>query len=510
MGRIGGQYEKGLFDQLMDVQARLEAMEEEHKKDGRELRRLRTEITRIQKEKETLRKELDEVKEKNSELMERNEELTQKLQLIQEDNERMKRILSNNSTNTSLPPSTEQPGKRANRYNGRKQTGKKIGGQPGHPGKHISKAEVEEKIREGIYEHRIEEIGTPGRAYVTRYRLDLEVRTIATEIRIYADENGKFQISDEMKSEVFYGEKVRAISGYLYSEGVVANDRIGDFINSLSGDSLHISTGSIYGFCMEFSEKCAENREIIENNILNGEIICTDATTVTTDGKQTYIRNFSTEKDVLYVSAEKKTLKSMREMRILKGFSGTLVHDHETALYHFGTRHGECNVHIIRYLKKNSEETGNSWSKKMSEFLQGMNRARKKAIENGDTEFSVDSLERYEQRFDEILFLGREENKLTKGKIAKQEEKALLNRLEAYKANHLLFLHDFKVPFSNNMSEKDLRTCKNRQKMAGGFRTGSGRQMYCDIMSFIATIKRRGLNVLHSISSLLNGTPVLN
>lgn len=35
---------------------------------------------------------------------------------------------------------------------------------------------------------------------------------------------------------------------------------------------------------------------------------------------------------------------------------------HETALYHFGTDHAECNVHLIRYLCKNTEETGHEWS----------------------------------------------------------------------------------------------------------------------------------------------------
>jgi len=55
------------------------------------------------------------------------------------------------------------------------------------------------------------------------------------------------------------------------------------------------------------------------------------------------------------------------------------------------------------------------------------------------------------------------------GKYAKQEEKALLNRLEKYKENHLLFLQNFKVGFDNNICERDLRKCKNRQKIAGGF-----------------------------------------
>ena len=71
-----------------------------------------------------------------------------------------------------------------------------------------------------------------------------------------------------------------------------------------------------------------------------------------------------------------------------------------------------------------------------------------------------------------------------------------MNRLEKYKENHLLFLNDFAVPFSNNMSEKDLRICKNRQKMAGGFRNDKGRQMYCDIMSFVETVKTKEIKYL--------------
>ena len=53
-------------------------------------------------------------------------------------------------------------------------------------------------------------------------------------------------------------------------------------------------------------------------------------------------------------------------------------------------------------------------------------------------------------------------------KYAKQEE-ALLNRLEKYRENHLLFIKRSEVPFDNNISERDLRKVKNRQKMAGGF-----------------------------------------
>lgn len=423
----------------------------------------------------------------------------------------MKRRLSNDSSNSSLPPSRdpEKPTKAPNQYHGRKQTKKRAGAQPGHKGHGLSKAAVEEKIRAGIFDHDIEEIGTRGRAYITRYRLDLDIRTKATEVRIYADENGKFQVPNDLKAEVSYGEKVKAIAAFLYSEGVVSNDRICTFINSLSGDHMRISTGSVYAFCEKFATACQKVCAILEEEILDAYEICTDATTIKTEGKQTYIRNFSTERSVLYYGCNKKDLNTLKELRIFKEFTGFFTHDHETSIYHFGRGHSECNVHLERYLLKNSEETGNRWSHDLGSFLRGMNAGRKAIKRAGGTGFHPLQLKRYSDRYDEIIAIGLEQNKTTKNRIAKKEEKTLLSRLKKYKSNHLLFLYDFQIHYSNNMSEKDLRVCKNRQKMAGGFRTESGRQMYCEIMSFIETVKRRGLNIFQSIINLMNGTPVI-
>lgn len=226
---MGGNYTKGLYNQLMAVMEKLDSMEAEHKKDRKEITALTTEVKYLRKENASLKEEVSVVKKKAEALEEENNMLKKENRLLRDDNERMKRILDNNSTNSSLPPSTDQAGKAPNTYNGRKPSGKKKGAQPGHPGKGLSKAEVEKKIREGVFEHKLEEIGTPGRAYVTRYRLDLSVAAMATEIRIYADDNGKFQIPDKYKADVSYGPVIRAMAAFLYSEGVVANDRICEF-----------------------------------------------------------------------------------------------------------------------------------------------------------------------------------------------------------------------------------------------------------------------------------------
>lgn len=508
---MGGNYEKSTYKQLMEVMAKLDAMDTEHKKDRKEIKSLTSEVTSLRKENAHLREEVKSLKQENAALKEKSDKLEKENTLLRDDNERLKRNANNDSSNSSIPPSRDQnkSPKAPNTYNGRKPTQKKPGAQPGHKGNGLRKADVEEKIRKGYFEHRIKEMGTPGRPYITRYRLDLDIRTVATEIRIYADDNGKFQVPNHLKAEVSYGEKVKAIAAFLYSEGVVANDRICTFINSLSGDTLTLSTGSVYGFCREFSDSCATEYRVIEENLLNAYEICTDATPVKLNGKQTFIRNFSTETDVLYLGCDKKDLPTLGAMRIFKEFTGTFTHDHETALYHFGTGHSECNVHLERYLLKNTEETGNTWSRQLSSFLQGMNHGRNEFKRAGHLEFTQEQLNRYTDRYDEIITKGLEQNKTTKGRFAKKEEKALLNRLKKYKSNHLLFLHDFRIHFSNNMSEKDLRICKNRQKMAGGFRTAAGRKMYCEIMSFIETVKRRGFNIFQSIINLMDGTPVI-
>lgn len=506
---MGGNYEKSVYNQLMEVMDKLNTMEADQKRSRREIKSLTSEVNSLRKENTALREEVCALKEKIHVLEEKNNRLEKENQLLRDDNERMKRKLNNDSSNSSIPPSQERKGKSPNQYNGRRQTGRKAGAQPGHKGHSLTRKEVEEKIRCGLYRHRVEEIGDPAGAYVTRYRLDLEIRPAATEIRIHADENGKFQIPPHLRAEVTYGETIRAIAAFLYSEGVVANDRICTLINSISGDSLGLSTGSVYEFCRKFSAACASQKAVLEEELLNAREICTDATVIKTNGKQSYIRNFSTEKSVVYYSSEKKDLETLERFRILKEFTGTLMHDHETALYHFGTGHGECNVHLGRYLQKNTEETQNRWSWNLRSFLNGMNEARKKRKEAGYRNFEVSKIELYEKRYDELIEQGLKENANTKGRVAKKEEKALLNRLKKYKENHLLFLKDFDIHYSNNMSEKDLRICKNRQKMAGGFRTEAGREMYCDIISCIETIKRRGLNIYQSIIGLMASTPVM-
>ncbi len=145
----------------------------------------------------------------------------------------------------------------------------------------------------------------------------------------------------------------------------------------------------------------------------------------------------------------------------------------------------------------------------MISLLCDMNKTRKKLMGQGITGFSEAGLKEYGKKYRELVIKGRSENKKTSYKYARSDEKTLLNRMEKYMDNHLLFLHDFSVPFENNIPERDLRKAKNRQKMAGGFRKESGHRMYCSILTIIETLKRRNMGIIENIKLLFMGTPAI-
>lgn len=139
----------------------------------------------------------------------------------------------------------------------------------------------------------------------------------------------------------------------------------------------------------------------------------------------------------------------MHKIRFLENYTGILVHNHETALYHFGTDHAECNVHIIRYLRKNTEETKNPWSAQMIVLLCEANTARKLLMVKGEASFLVSQVSEYEKRYVELLEHGREQNRETNLPCAKVDEAKLINRMEKYRHSHLPFLHNFSVSFDD-------------------------------------------------------------
>ena len=109
----------------------------------------------------------------------------------------------------------------------------------------------------------------------------------------------------------------------------------------------------------------------------------------------------------------------------------------------------------------------------------------------------------FERKYDYILLEGE---RLFWGLhprgLAYKALSAMLNRLWNYKDAYMLFICDYKVPYSNNLAERDFRLCKTQQKVSGCFRSWAGVVCFAVLRSFISTTRKRDQPMLPAIQSL--------
>ena len=109
---MGRNYNRDLFKHLEETLAKCDALEQ-----------------KFDAYKQKTEQELFECHARIADLEETVAKKDKQIALLKADNERLKRTLNNNSCNSSLPPSTDQkPSRPANTFNGRTQTGRKVGG----------------------------------------------------------------------------------------------------------------------------------------------------------------------------------------------------------------------------------------------------------------------------------------------------------------------------------------------------------------------------------------------
>lgn len=77
----------------------------------------------------------------------------------------------------------------------------------------------------------------------------------------------------------------------------------------------------------------------------------------------------------------------------------------------------------------------------------------------------------------------------------------LLERLKTFKSETLRFMTDFDMPFTNNLTEHDLRMMKVRMKISRCFRTLDRAQIFASLRSVISTARKQGCNILQILTA---------
>lgn len=465
-------------------------LEKEHakalKRKDREIAALKKRVLEVERQKDQAKETLKEYREK---YYQAGSELEEARGLIQ----KLTAQVNKDFQNSSIPSSSQGPG-RKKIPNGRQKTGRKPGGQPGHKGHRITR----QTPTETTHLPEPEEFANHPDYYPTGdikkrqkiiLKISVEISEMAATIyrnrktgsRVHAD------FPEGYDTDVTYDSSVKAFAFLLANEGNMSAGKIRSILREVSHGKLNLSVATINGFCKEFSEKSASEKQEIINSLMTSPVMNVDFTNSNVNGKSKQVLILASPGTgaALFVARDHKGHQGILGTP-LEHYVGTLVHDHDTTFYRYGLQHQECMHHNIRYtIGSEQNETERKWNQQMHQLLQEMIHYRNHL--SGD--FDADKVKELEDRYDQILELAKKEYEEDPPSDYYREGFNLYRRLVEYRESELLFLHDKSVPSNNSLAERLARVFKRKQKQMMVIRSDKNYECLCDSLSVITTFR---------------------
>lgn len=422
-------------------------------------------------------------------------------------NKKLTAQLNHNYENSSIPSSMSMNRKKIS--NSREKTGRKQGAQPGHKGygrkKHTPTKVVDLPVPEEVLidpdfkktkKTIIKQVvGIQLALDVVEYRADVYYNSKTGE-RVHAP------FPDGIVNDVNYDGSVKAFLFLLNNECCVSIDKSQKFLSDLTNGELKISRGMINSLSKEFSQKTTDERKELYNRIMASPVMHIDCTNARTNGKNAYVFVTATPGgEVMYFARARKGHEGVKGTPA-EDYAGIIVQDHEKTFYKYGSNHQECMAHVERYLKDSiANEQDKTWSTQMLALIKEMIHYR-----NGlgsSEECSPEKVSEFEKRYVEILDIAKEQYEYEPPSDYYKDGFNLYKRMAEYMKNHLLFLHDNRVPTTNNEAERDLRSYKRKQKQAVSFWSFESIDYLCQSMSMLLMMRKKDeVNLFDRVSKI--------
>ncbi len=447
-----------------------------------------------------------------------------RVQAFEEQVRELQRQLGLNSSNSGKPPSSDgyrKPAPASLRTN----SGRPSGGQPGHPGQRLElRADPDRLVvhRPSACRGCGQQLGqeAPGQATDRRQVFELQARVEVTEHQVHAvrcpccGEVTPGEFPADVPAPTQYGPGLKAFVAYCDAYQLLPTERICELVYDLTGHRL--SEGTLYnlnttlaGALVPFAERTRQ--------LLSAEAVAHfDESGVRVQGKLHWAHVACTALLTLYTVHEKRGEEAMYAAGVLPAFAGVAIHDCWGSYWNFACAHALCNVHLERELQAVLEFDLQPWAGAMRALLYTADQAVAAAAHAGQDHLPAEQLAAVATCYDDLIAQGLTANPLPdpptaprRGRLKKSKARNLVERLQARAEAVLRFLHDFRVPYSNNQSERDLRMIKTQQKISGTFRNKTAAEEFFRIRSYISTVRKQGLPVLDCLRQALQGHPVL-
>jgi transposase len=443
-------------------------------------------------------------------------------QLVQE----LQGKAAKNSENSSKPPSSDGLAKKPTiPATQRTPSGKRPGGQRGHPGSTLERVQNPDKVISyavtDCQNCKADLSKLPAISIVSSQVFDLpKIEIKVTEHRAEQKICPCCSVKNTAKFpqgvsgvQVEYGPNVKGLGAFLMHQHLVPARRTQEILRDAFGVSL--STGSLMGWSLQGYERLSEFESWVVSQLSSAKVGHFDETGMRCEGSLHWLHVAATETLTFFGLHRKRGSEAMIDFGILPKFVGTAIHDHWDPYFMFeNCKHGLCNSHILRELKFLYEVIGEDWAGAFRKLLKKIHGAVQKAKARGKSSLSDAKKTLFCQEYEALLKQGfrlHESDFVVRGKRGRAKQtkgKNLLDRLSQFNSSVLRFMHDFTVPFTNNQAEQDIRMNKVKLKISGCFRSFEGGKTYCRIRGYLSTIRKQGLNILDACVALFNGHPI--
>lgn len=428
--------------------------------------------------------------------------------------------LSKDSHNSSKPPSTDPPGPKP--VSLRQKTGQPSGGQKGHRGTTLSFSETPDQV---IW-HRPDVCTGCGHSLATAEATAVERRQVfdlpplcllVTEHRSAScvcplcQTQNQAAFPQTVSQPVQYGAGVLSLGVYLMHYQLLPYARTRQLFRDLFGHAP--SEGTLATALATGHRALSEVETTIKEAVKNAGVVHLDETSLRLEQRLHWLHVSSTPHLTFYAPHKKRGREALNEIGLLPRVLGTRVHDAWPAYLSYSGRFALCNAHLLRELIGLFEQTKQSWTQRLLTLLLTLKRAKEKAQARGEPALPPALLQRFARVYEQIVARGLRQNPPPapthrKGRPKKSEARNLLERLEKHQQAVLYFALDFRVPFDNNLAERDLRMVKVRQKVSGCFRSEDGLKQFCRIRGYLSTMRKQGEQILAALQSVFAGNPI--
>ena len=213
----------------------------------------------------------------------------------------------------------------------------------------------------------------------------------------------------------------------------------------------------------------------------------------------------------LYAAHLHKDMESLDDDNILALLTPqtTVMHDHNKVNYNekYSFKNVECNQHLQRDLQKSADDTGHPELLELKELISKTIKDRKDLIASGVENFEDAYTERFEEQQKDILDRAEKKNRQDFNPYFGQFEQNLIERIREYHDNYFLWIYDFSLPTTDNLSERALRCVKSHMKISGQFESEKTAGYFAKIKSYVETCRRNGINEIQALTRLCKGNP---